>query len=281
MLTFCECLGLSPISLLGHLRDDPFISPPSHSFPGLGTSKNHESSRRATPALPPGLSFPAQSTLSIAGAGQVEPSIATDSTTDSPARVDTTIREDNKLEQAAVEVVSTAATTDTASVDSITASFFEPSFADRLAFPALPKLGTPSTALDNKPIKVDSRKIRNAAQATTTDDNTTAAAVGGTLDSAPDATRTQRQHPGKLDISAATTNLVASVAGIHITPVSDLPPGSTLEGPAANSQPTTPAITLETPVKRATQPRTLRVLPNPVIEAPPAHIYRLVRDLPL
>lgn len=281
ILILCTSLGLSPISFLGHLRDDPFISTPPHSFPGLGVPQDHESSRRATPALPPGLSIPVQSTLPIEGTGQVVPSIGTSPMTDSPVRVNANTRKDNKHEQAAGEVAPAEATTQTVAVDPINVPSIEPSFADRSAFPALPKLGTPLGALDSKPLRADSRKTKSAAQATSTDADAIAVTAGGAQQSVLDATRTKRQHLGKLDISAATTDIVPPATEFHGTPVSDLPPRSTLEVLTANSQPTTPATSLETPVKRATQPRTLRVLPTPLVEAPPANLQVSSRAAPL
>jgi hypothetical protein len=83
---------------------------------------------------------------------------------------------------------------------------------------------------------------------------------------------TKRQHPGKLDIAAATKLPQAGQTSMTDTPKTD----SQIRNPrtaslaSASSVPASPAATSTgSPVKRTTAPRTLRVVPTPKTEFPP------------
>jgi len=94
------------------------------------------------------------------------------------------------------------------------------------------------------------------------------------------APKSQRQHPGKLDISAATETLKAD-ATLAFAPQSATGATNKPESPLARllefsvppsvasiSRPATPAA-IETPIKRSTQPRTIRLVATPKTEVLP------------
>ncbi|EON69266.1 hypothetical protein W97_08426 [Coniosporium apollinis CBS 100218] len=83
----------------------------------------------------------------------------------------------------------------------------------------------------------------------------------------------KRQHPGKLDINAATQSTIKESASDSAKADTPATKGAVMSAtPSVLSRPTTPAaIATGSPMKRTTAPRTLRVLPTPTpkTEAPP------------
>lgn len=82
----------------------------------------------------------------------------------------------------------------------------------------------------------------------------------------------KRQHPGKLDIAAAT-KAIEDEQSTAASSVKTDPQGKgirSLPAPLANSVPPSPAATAtRSPIKRSVAPRTLRVVPTPKAEVPP------------
>lgn len=154
-----------------------------------------------------------------------------------------------------------------------------PGFNDVSDFPALPKTGS----APGKP---------NAKSAPVTGNlrgNKLIDSVPGTIITkevenqwkgvqAPSLKASKRQHPGKLDIPTAAQTILTH------NPTPPLPNAATpshletstpvtaaqdmASTPSVSSRPNTPGVLSETPIKRVTQPRTIRVLPTPVAETP-------------
>lgn len=174
------------------------------------------------------------------------------------------------------------------------------SLSDVDSFPALPKVrpvvtqvkerkpGTTSRTKDFKeaarlaakeatmePAIVESvpnkQAIVPSASLTTSEDQST--------DTDSKAPPSKRQHPGKLDITAATETmkLEASISMPQFIAAASSKPGTPLmraressvpPSPSSTSRPSTPAA-VETPIKRTTQPRTIRLIATPKAEIPP------------
>ncbi|KAF2468510.1 uncharacterized protein BDR25DRAFT_231332, partial [Lindgomyces ingoldianus] len=101
--------------------------------------------------------------------------------------------------------------------------------------------------------------------------------------SPPLATSSKRQHPGKLDIAAATKLPDSEQSSAPSTLKSGTQPKNvrTFSLASTGSVPPSPAATSTgSPVKRSTAPRTLRVVPTPKTEVPPPWSATSATSLP-
>lgn len=146
--------------------------------------------------------------------------------------------------------------------------------SNETAFPALPKATpsvVPTTKFSNSQAAAainKDKKIEELTEAT----STMKAASPPAVDTEEPPTKNKRQHPGKLDITAATKivpieNPATTMQGVNSKPGTPLLTLRDLATtPSTISRPTTPALPLDTPIKRSAQPRTIRVLATPKTE---------------
>lgn len=294
--------GAIPASLVAQIfQDDVHASPALRS---MSRSSHHLSdTRRSTPAVPPGLEnsfrrMPIQEAdradfPDMAELGKIsdkEPEV----NEEKPSKTTEPLVENTRPRTSASSAPPKAPLPIAHNDSAVTPA------NDESAFPALPKVGTaPVTApkartsrekrrekkkkqtLDeSKPIEAvaetpsdvptDGEVTSAAAKPANEKTEPASEAVTSVRHAAPaDKPRPEpgkRQHPGKLDISAATA--ASEQAPIHPSTV-EVKGGATSSATPMSSRPGTPGV--ETPLKRATAPRTLRVVstPTPKTETPP------------
>ena len=109
-------------------------------------------------------------------------------------------------------------------------------------------------------------------QAQTSAPNSTATVTASSSGAPPKESLTKRQPPGKLDIPLVTQTYGGATA-TQSTSVNAMTPEKASQAASATSAsasgPGTPAATIDSPLKKVTAPRTLRVLSTPKAETPP------------
>lgn len=176
------------------------------------------------------------------------------------------------------------------------------SMTDAESFPALPKVKPMVSAVKEKKANAASRnrETKQAAKEAAREAARELAALTKPVDArvsptkpipdlptevVPSTPSAKRQHPGKLDISAATEALKAEALASATqsavdsmskpeTPLARIRESSVPPSAASISRTSTPAA-VETPIKRTTQPRTIRLIATPKAETPPPTIPTL------
>ncbi|KAB8346355.1 hypothetical protein FH972_023398 [Carpinus fangiana] len=257
-----QASGSVPVSVAAHLLQEDLrsISP----FRSGVSSPHLSDTRRSTPALPPGLPLPfGRNAISLLESEQAElPSMP------ELGRVVSVVpasKTENPQLNEVVEAKETPAfaTTTVSKIDEAESSF-----------PALPKPSVPKTSAKNtRKARSDSRSsaIDTSHGDKKSDPQSTGpqGAVSKVTHQAPvvpPSEKSKQTHPGKLDISG-----VLSLSQQNSTPV-DVAPGTPVQfardrsaTPSVSSRSGTPSQ-IETPVKRTSQPRTIRILDTPKTE---------------
>lgn len=283
------------------LQDDPFIGPsksPTFALPRLD-----DGSRRSTPSLPPGLGPPpglptstrrlstentTQDVPVFSGLG-VPPNEARLSERRTPSPISPPKKptvQDVPIPQPVSTTVPDKSNTPVA--PSVPAAF------DASSFPALPKPTSAAVNRQNKAERAAERmlarmqrderqkenKDENKVDMTKPDDNVPVIEdKAENEETVVQPLSKRRQGPGKLEIPAATEIMAAENESAFASPVTTSKPGTpsrslreATETPSVISRAATPVATpaVDTPLKRVTQPRTIRVLatPTPKTEIP-------------